>query len=256
MSKKLLDGIGSAISVVPELYQDALQPAAQETGKVLALIPRAIRAALSSCEKWILSAEYNLDETEILLAQKLENVPPEKIVEPESYIAVPAIQSLSYAMDSSELRNLYANLLAKSMYSDAKDSVHPAYIETIKQLSPKDAAYFKHIYGLELKPVVNIKHIQSNNSYYAVAKNFNTFSDGFPYELIISNLIRLGLLHIPHGLYYSGDGIYDGLIETIKRSSAYESWQNDRFTKSIEFEKSYLEITDYGKSFYKICVSQ
>ena len=54
---------------------------------------------------------------------------PEKIVEPEPYVAVPAIQAISYAMNSDELRNLYANLLAKSMIKDTKDTVHPLLLK-------------------------------------------------------------------------------------------------------------------------------
>ena len=41
-------------------------------------------------------------------------------------------------MNSKELRDLYANLPAKAMNSDTKDTVHPAYLETIKQLSPEE----------------------------------------------------------------------------------------------------------------------
>lgn len=43
-----------ALKTVPELYHDTLQPSAQETGKMLARIPRAINAAFSRLDKWIL----------------------------------------------------------------------------------------------------------------------------------------------------------------------------------------------------------
>lgn len=108
----LSKGVAKALDTVPELYHDTLQPAAQETGKVIARIPRAINAAFSGLDRWILNKEYSIEETKKLLAQKLDNVDPEKIVEPEPYVAVPAIQAISYAMNSDELRNLYANLLA------------------------------------------------------------------------------------------------------------------------------------------------
>ena len=115
---QLAKGIGKAIQTVPELYQDAFQPTVQETGKLVSRIPRAINAAFSGLDKWILNREYSIDETKKLLAQKLENVEPEKIVEPEPYVAIPAIQAISYSMNSEELRDLYANLLAKAMNTD------------------------------------------------------------------------------------------------------------------------------------------
>ena len=120
---KLASGVGKAIKTVPDLYDDALKPATQESGKTLALIPRAINAALVPLRQWIAEREYKLAETEKLLAKKLEHVGEEKIVTPEAYVAVPAIQAISYSMNSEELRNLYANLLAKAMNSDTKDQV-------------------------------------------------------------------------------------------------------------------------------------
>ena len=39
---KLAGGVGKAVETVPDIYDDALKPAAQESGKTLALIPRAI----------------------------------------------------------------------------------------------------------------------------------------------------------------------------------------------------------------------
>ena len=103
-------------------------------------IPRAINAALSPLRQWIAQREYNVAETEKLLAKKLENIEPEKIVSPEPYVAVPALQAISYSMNSDELRELYANLLAKSMCIDTKNSVHPSFVEIIRQMSPLDAA--------------------------------------------------------------------------------------------------------------------
>lgn len=71
-------------------------------------------------------------ETEKLLEQKLKNIDEEKIVSPESYVAVPAIQAISYSMNSDELRNLYANLLAKAMVTPTKDAVHPSFVGNYK----------------------------------------------------------------------------------------------------------------------------
>ena len=88
---KLSEGIGKALETTTELYHDALQPSAQESGKLIARIPRAINAAFAGLDKWILNREYSVEETKKLLAAKLDNINPEKIVEPEPYVAVPAI---------------------------------------------------------------------------------------------------------------------------------------------------------------------
>lgn len=152
---KLAGAIGDTLKTAPTLYEDALQPTVQEVGKFVARIPRAINAAFSGLDKWILNKEYAIDETKKLLEKKLENVDPDKIVEPEAYVAVPAIQAISYSINSEELRNLYANLLAKAMNSDTKDLVHPYFVEIIKQMSPIDALVFKNITLPHSFPVCN-----------------------------------------------------------------------------------------------------
>ena len=112
-------------------YDDVMHPGLEATGKVFSLLPRTIRAWFSKWEKWLLYHEYSIKETEKLLADKLKDIPEEKIVEPEPYVAVPALQQLSYSFDSKELREMYANLLASSMNADKKWSVHPSFVDII-----------------------------------------------------------------------------------------------------------------------------
>ena len=77
---KLTKGIGKALETTPELYHDALQPSAQESGKLIARIPRAINAAFAGIDKWILNKEYSVEETKRLLAAKLDKIDPEKLL--------------------------------------------------------------------------------------------------------------------------------------------------------------------------------
>lgn len=254
---QLAKGIGKAIETVPDLYEDAFQPTVQETGRLVSRIPRAINAAFSGLDKWILNKEYSIDETKKLLSQKLENVEPEKIVEPEPYVAIPAIQAISYSMNSNELRDLYANLLAKAMNTDTKESVHPAYIETIKQLSPEDAAYFKHIYVLKTRPLIDVKLELPNSLTFTIAENSNLFSMGYVknFALSLDNLCRLGLVRIPNGIWYGDDSIYEQLLSTVKTEYTLEKYKHLRpDATEMSFEKKRIDITDYGTNFYTTCV--
>lgn len=133
------DDISKIGKCISKVYDDGLQPAVRETGKIVALIPETINAALAPLRKWIAYREYNVAETEKLLQSKLANVGSEHIVTPEPYVAVPALQAISYSMNSQDLRNLYANLLAKSMTDILKNRVHPAFVEIIRQLTPDEA---------------------------------------------------------------------------------------------------------------------
>lgn len=253
---KLTGAIGDTLKTAPTLYEDALQSTTQESGKTLALIPRAINAALLLLRQWIAEREYKLAETEKILSQKLEHVNEEKIVTPEAYVAVPAIQAVSYSMDSEELRNLYANLLAKAMNSDTKDSVHPAYIETIKQLSPDDATYFKYICPLSHKPMIDVILDLPNALELTLAENTNLFSVGHVknFELVLDNLSRLGLVNVPHDIWYGDNDIYEQLLNILKNDYTIE-----KFTSlypdavGISFRKKRIDITAYGSNFYSTC---
>ncbi len=253
---KLTGAVGDTLKTAPTLYEDALQPTVQESGKSLALIPRAINAALLPLRQWIAEREYKLAETEKLLAQKLEHVSEDKIITPEAYVAVPAIQAVSYSMNSEELRNLYANLLAKAMNYDTKNSVHPAYIETIKQLSPDDASYFKYICSLKYRPMIDVLLDFPNALTKTLAENSNLFSTGHVanFGLTLDNLSRLGLVTIPHGIWYGDDSPYEQLLSILKTEytiEKYLSFHPDAI--GISYNKKRIDITSYGDSFYSTC---
>lgn len=112
----MLDNLQLPNETIDKVYDDIAHPAASESGKILGRIPRAINAALAPLDKWILRKEHNVAETKKTLAAKLESINPSNIVTPEPYVAIPTLQAISYCISSSELYELYANLLAKSCF--------------------------------------------------------------------------------------------------------------------------------------------
>lgn len=253
---KLTGTIGDTLKTAPTIYEDALQPTVQEVGKFAARIPRAINAVFSCLDRWILNKEYAIDETKKLLEQKLENINPEKIIEPEPYVAIPAIQAISYSINSKELRDLYANLLSKSMNSDVKDTVHPSYIEIIKQLSPDDAAYFKYICSLEVRPLMDVLLHFNDSLSLKLVKNQNLFSSEHVknFELAFDNLSRLGLINIPYNVVYGDDSVYNELSDILNKNYTLEKLKPlHPYATKVTFHKKRIDITPYGQNFYNIC---
>ena len=276
---KLAEGVGKAVETVPDLYDDALKPASQETGKTLALIPRTINAALVPLRQWIANKEYNLAETEKLLAKKLEHVGEDKIVTPEAYVAVPAIQAISYAMDSEELRNLYANLLAKSMISDTKDLVHPSFVEIIKQLSPLDAKAINslkylcqyqpliRIFACKEQPIPNERMTICNMTNFGDAKIksplFSHYSLHIPEiessaeqrGFVVQNLHRLGLINIDYREHIIDAIQYKPLYDQLMKSSLYKKLINQTAKDNLHLQLTdgYTSPTDCGRLFFAIC---
>lgn len=252
----LIGAVGDAIKTAPTLYEDALQPSVQEVGKFAARIPRAINAAFSGLDKWILNKEYSIDETKKLLEKKLENIDPEKIVEPEPYVAVPAIQAISYSMNSEELRNLYANLLAKAMNYDTKDMVHPSFVEIIKQLSPIDSLVFKTIMERKANPIIDL--IYKNEQESTITLNTNICDiDVSSIDLVcvsIDNLVKQSLISIPEDSYYTNEHIYDKLITSQYYITQQRQHPDTSDGYKFTHKKRMITKTNLGESFYKICV--
>lgn len=264
---KLAGAIGDTLKTAPTIYEDALQPTVQEAGKFAARILRAINAAFSGLDKWILNKEYAIDETKKLLAQKLENVNPEKIVEPATYVAIPAIQAISYSMDSEELRNLYANLLAKAMNSDTKDMVHPSFVEIIKQMSPIDALVLKEIALAKSLPLVNLSiNKYASSDFSAIQKmqgaiqNYSypnvTYISSASYESVLVSLDNLLRLRLTEERFSFNKDI----PQKIQDSSSYINYkkelQNLISGDNWEYEENlhFLTLSFLGMNFCDICL--
>ena len=255
-----IGAVGDAIKTAPTLYEDALQPTVQEVGKLAARIPHAINAAFSGLDKWILNKEYAIDETKKLLEQKLENVDPEKIVTPEAYVAIPAIQAISYSMDSEELRNLYANLLAKAMDIDTKDFVHPSFVEIIKQMSPLDAKILdilaKHIdYYFPLIDILACDKSKDTIPSIYLLQNLSSIniSDAESLSLSFENLKRNNLVDLIEKHFSGGySSIYNSqeylhIVESLKPKLTSEF-------PDLNIKEKTGHLTQFGKTFCQICI--
>ena len=251
-----LEGAGKVMGTAPELYDDVAKPTLQESGKTLSLLPKVINAALVPLRKWIAEREYSLAETEKLLEIKLKNIEQDKIVTPDAYVAVPALQAISYSMDSEELRNMYANLLAKAMNIDEKDKVHPAFVELIKQMAPRDAVILDGLFNSLVTPVIDLSvKTEKGNNYHRY--NF-TWITCFSYNEIsvaIDNLERMGLIEIPYGESYIKDSIYD----PIRNTSAYKDNKAElekMNVGSVDETKKRIRKTTLAESFYEVCIKE
>ncbi len=256
---KLAGAIGDTLKTAPTLYEDALQPTVQEVGKFAARIPRAINAAFSGFDKWILNKEYALDEIKKLLAQKLENIDPDKIVEPEPYVAVPAIQAISYSMNSEELRNLYANLLAKAMNSDTEMQVHPAYVEIIKQMAPIDSLIFKIIMEREENPILDLCYGNDmmTESLLLVSNITDiNITSGKIISVSIDNLVKQGIISIPFDEYYDDEHYYDKILNSQFYLDNYKSYPKNKDGLKLMPDFKMIRKTNLGLTFYDICVKE
>ena len=239
-------------------YDDVAHPAIEATGQLVSFIPRTIRVLLKNWEKWIVNGEYAIKETEKLLEKKLETISQENIVEPEPYVAIPAIQQLSYSLDSEELREMYANLLASSMNMDTKTNVHPSYVDIIKQLCPDEAKLLKVLAEKPNQPLIDVRKIRkADDGYIVIIQNFTLLAEGIcdnPSEIFsyLDNLDRLKLINIFDDIYIKDDAAYKPLEEYSEIKELMNSKIEEGFR--YEIKKHKFELTAFAKNFIKVCL--
>lgn len=262
----MADTSDSADSTKKELakaiYNDLVHPAAQSTGELVALVPRAVKVALQPLEKWILQGEYNLAQTQKLLDEKLKNVDPKNICSPEAHIAVPTLQYISYCMDNEELRDMYANLLANSMNKVVKNGVHPAFVEIIRQLCPDEAKILKLMKAREYTPVISVRVEDTDNNGIDLLRNFSDLvirakcENVAAFSQYFDNLIRLGIVGKGEkGTQITDESEYQKLINNPFISEVKRLISNTAEKKyTPRIEKSYLYITNFGRAFCDICI--
>jgi hypothetical protein len=127
-----------------EFYDDALKPAARESGGALgAVVGLFNHVVLYPIKKANLTFRYKLEEFERDLRTKIEQIPEDKIVPPPLAIAGPTLEALKYTLEVEELREMYLELIASAMNADKSLASHPAFVEVIKAMSSLDAQVFR-----------------------------------------------------------------------------------------------------------------
>ena len=246
--------IGQTGGAVTELYKDAIKPTAQPLGEIVGYLPRTLRVFLNGWGKWLNNREESLQLTAEAIEDKIKTIPEEKIVEPEAFVAIPAIQQLSYCQNSEVLRDLYANLLVSSMNIDTKWQVHPSYVDIVKQLNPDEAKFMKSLTPDSnlLYPLVDVEEVVEVKKRSYLMTNFTTSC----FELLehpenicsyIDNLVRLSLIEIPNRRI-ADNNIYKELeqhpiIQGIKQ-------RNDQ--RVIQCTYKSFKLTNYGVNFVKV----
>ena len=243
--------------VLTEVYKDALSPSVKPIGTMLSYLPRTIKLAFNRWEKWIINGEESLKLTEELIKKKIEQIPEEKICEPEPYVAIPAIQQISYCENSDDLRELYANLLVSSMNVDRKWKVHPAYVEIIKQLNPDEAKIIKSLPPniSIIHPLIDVKRNKQNGETDIILNFTNVGMEDVEHKSnicsYIDNLERLKLIRIPPFVVLSNKGIYEELKKDLIIGNIID--ETILGFPGIKYYFKTFNLTNFGVSFVQTC---
>jgi hypothetical protein len=249
-------------AVAGKAYDDVAHPTMAATGTVLSLLPRTVRLWLSKWEKYVLMGEANLEQFAVVLKPKADAIPEGKLTEPEPYVAIPAIQQLSYSFNSEVLREMYANLLAASMNIDTKWDVHPSFVEIIKQLTPNEAVFLNYLKGYRKALIDYEFQFKEFGGFFG--QNLIAVSDRFDQEditLYINNYIRLGIsekaLSNRDSCATEFEEVEEIAIKECKISleEDYEhKFTHEELAQALKCNYYWLQLTSFGDSFVETCV--
>ncbi len=258
IAKKIVD---KADGVLVEVYKDALSPTVKPIGEVLGFLPRTLKLALSGWEKWLINGEETIRLTAESVKEKVKAIPEDKLVEPEPYVAIPAMQQLSYCANNEDLRELYANLLVSSMNADKKWQVHPSFVDIIKQLTPDEAKLLKVLLPTTLQnyPLIDVRLENKRGGGNVLYSNFTTVGlDKLEYPanigLYIDNFLRLKIIEMPAGKVYAAINAYAKLEQHPIVLSSLPNIHTEELT--IKFAHKVFNVTNFGATFINTVISK
>lgn len=245
--------------LLPEVYGDALKPSMKVVGD-------AIGGALEMCLLPLIVSGYIpkiarmcLDKHLHSFEEKINKIPAEKRTEIHPQLSVPVMQKLLYTTNDT-IAELFVNLLTNSAHIDMSSNAHPGFVEIISQLSPDEAKIIQYLKGKEEIQYAEIRaYVKDGEGFTTLLKKSTLtqfyvhldFSDNI--HSYYDNLIRLGILVDKAGMYKISDNVYNEIAAKYNFAE-YEKLVPEYF-KNIEIEKSFFEVTAFGKLFITACCS-
>lgn len=255
-----IKAVTGLVKEVP-VYQDAVQPLAKETGKILQTVGRAVNAALMPVRGLVWGIEKIEEFVYTKVAKKLEDTPVDEICSPDLAVAGPALESLRYTGHKESLSELYANLLASAMDLKTAKTAHPGFVEIIRNMSSDEAKVLEFILKNEVAPVVDINRVLLKQggkvATHELVSTIGTDALCEHKELTGSyliNLERLGLIEIPRDGHLTRPGAYDLILNDspVKKILAKLNEGGDEYKGDVK--KYYVKVTVFGKQFGNACV--
>ena len=210
-------------------------------------------------EKQKLRYAHALEEYRKTLEEKVDSIPASKQVAPSLQVAAQALEDSKYCIESKELRELFANLIARAMHSDYSDTIHPSFSKIAQQLSPFDAQMLvlmrdHHVHGGIA--VVDYIRNEKDNGYNVIMECVPAFVPGpCPVAVASRSLVslqRLGLIEIPSDMYFIDDDHYKSFLSTTLYEELTEEYTSGAYT--VDIKKRIAKLTLMGQDFVNVCL--
>lgn len=262
MSENKTSIIPDVITPVSEAIQSNIPETAKQTDGALSTVVGFFNnVVLYPVKKANITFKYKLEAFEEDLKEKIKNIPEENIQVPPTMIAGPTLEALRYTYDEMELREMYENLLASAMDNRKVTQTHPAFVDTIRQMSPLDAVVLQKITDMSrlrcgeiVFQVLDTTQVYSKAMPNYFVEELAELADPFEVSTSLVNLQRLGLIKIADGELTGMS--YEEMKEhpyVLERKAIFEQFGR-AFT--CEVHRHAIVMNNYGEQFARVCLQK
>ncbi len=200
---------------------------------------------------------FALEQYHRELKESIDDIPPEKRVDPSLQVAAQALDNSKYCIDEAVLRKMFIALISNSMNSDYAAQIHPSFSEIIKQMSVLDATII-HLFKDEERlhfgfPVCQYRLKLSPTQSLSMPEHIFLDlpgSDIYLCSLSLSSLSRLGVVAITYGKHFTTPNAYDKFLQ----HDIYKELCEEMPFGEISISKGVVELTPFGRSFVTVCI--
>lgn len=254
-----LNSAGDIAKNLPEeVKNDIIRGPAQEIGTGLSNLMYVI---FSPILKSRVKIEQSVKKMKLELEKSISNIPADNLVEPALNIVGPAIEGSKYHIEDDNVRNMFVRLISSASNADKVDTVHPSFVEIIKQLSPFDAQCLEFL--VKERATTACGTIRTRTS---IGSGFGELKYVFPFPGLnmvnttkyissVDNLMRLGIIECSKGKYAS-ESEYATLISiTSEILAELERNLREEYPQAtVELVGNVWSFTQMGELFIESCI--
>lgn len=260
MIDKGIEVVEKAVNIIDKAPIDDVSKKAisENLGSAAVTVSCVIKNALLPLKgfNWMIEKAEQFFEKDV--KERIKKIPEENLITPKNSLVGNTLESIKYLEnDEQYLKDMYASLLANACDKTKVDSVHPSFIEIIRQLSYRDVLLLEFIQENQVRPFIRLRKEREEGvgvdvlRYLLPELIFEKFNHGIE-EIATSleNLERLKLIYMTVDSYLTNDALY----ESIRNEEHYVAYKNT-FKESFAEKRGIIRMSDYGETFMKYCIN-
>lgn len=259
---------------LPEVVNEAIKPLAASVGTTISSLWLGVFGGADYwAQKKDLTRRSNLELFKNDINIKISNIPEHNLQEPKMSVLGPSLEASKYYFEEKHYREMFSNLIAGSCNKEYNESIHPSFVDLIKQLSSNDALILQHLNKHEdcyFADYTLLKDVNYNDNLCIMEEkvfypNF-TYIDSSKNTLSLLSLDRFNLISYESGYrgdgvretigsFYEEDPLFNTCVNKYNQTYIKQNFQGNDYEAKDEMIVllARLELSTLGKVFVKVC---